>query len=127
MLRRGKRIAALGALLGASWVAFGFPVSSQRQPRGLASQSPFPAGISGLPGTPVDVVFDLMKARGRSMELTPSVRHIYRVHLKVGQLLSVTVQQKEIDVRLEVFSPANRALFVVDSQNGASGPEPILL
>ena len=127
MLHRGKRIAAVGALLGASWVTYGFPASSQRQLRGLASPYLSPALVSGFPRAPVDILFDLMKARGRSMELTPSVRHIYRVHLKAGQLLSVTVQQKEIDVRLEVFSPANRSLFVVDSQNGANGPEPILL
>ncbi len=127
MLQRGKRIAALGALLGASWVAYGFPVSPQRQPQGPASQFLLPVGSSGLPKPPVDVVFDLMRARGRSMKLTPRVRHVYRVHLKANRLLRIIVEQRGIDVRLEVFSPANRSLFVVDSQSGAIGPEPILL
>jgi CHAT domain-containing protein/tetratricopeptide (TPR) repeat protein len=75
----------------------------------------------------VDVRFDLLRERNRSSRLTPDVRNIYPVHLRQAQLLRVVVQQRGIDVRLEVFSPANSSLLVVDSSNDSNGPEPLLL
>jgi CHAT domain-containing protein len=128
MLRRGKRIAALGALLGAGWAAYGLSEAPHSRltvfsrPRRLASTK-----AASEAARPVDIRFDLLKQRHRVSSLTPDVRHLFHIDLKSGQLLHVVIQQLGLDVRLEAFGPSNESLLIVDSSNSDRGPEPLLL
>jgi CHAT domain-containing protein/Tfp pilus assembly protein PilF len=71
--------------------------------------------------------FNLLKERGRLHNLAPNARHIYRVNLKAGQLLSATFDQLGLDIRLDLLGPSGEPLAVIDSPNGDRGPEPVLL
>jgi CHAT domain-containing protein/Flp pilus assembly protein TadD len=71
--------------------------------------------------------FDLLKARRTPHQLSPSIRHVYWTRLKSGQLLHVVVQQRGIDVQLDLLGPAREHLFTINSHNGIDGPEPVLL
>ncbi len=58
-------------------------------------------------------------------ELVSGDVHWYEIALKAGQFLKVIVDQRGIDVVVELFGPDARQLSHVDSPNGASGPEVI--
>jgi CHAT domain-containing protein/Tfp pilus assembly protein PilF len=87
---------------------------------------PAPAAAQ-VPSIPSEQSFDLMKERGRLHSLTPNARHIYRVDLKADQLLSATFEQVVLDISLDLRGPSGELLSTVDSPNGDSGQEPVLL
>ena len=87
---------------------------------------PAPVAVK-VPSVPAEQSFDLLKERSRIHALIPPARHIYRVKLKAGQLLSATFEQLEIDIHLDLLGPAGEPLATVDSPNGDHGLEPVLL
>src|SRR4051812_565572 len=87
---------------------------------------PAPAAAQA-PSIPSEQSFNLMKERGRLHSLTPNARHVYRVDLEAGQLLSATFEQSVLDISLDLRGPAEERLSTVDSPNGDSGQEPVLL
>lgn len=58
-------------------------------------------------------------------ELTGDQSHSYRIVLTSGQYLHVVVEQRGIDVVVVLFGPDGKQIAVVDSPNGAQGPEPV--
>lgn len=63
------------------------------------------------PGTPIE------------RELRPEQLHQYTVELLENQFIQMTVDQREIDVIVRVFSPSGKDLGQFDSPNGDEGPE----
>jgi CHAT domain-containing protein/Tfp pilus assembly protein PilF len=92
-------------------------------------------GVVGRPATaaeqvtstPAGLSFELLKERGRLHALAPNARHIYRVNLKAGQLLSATFEQLGLDVHLDLLGPDGELLSAIDSPNANHGQEPVLL
>src|SRR4051794_1613772 len=80
-----------------------------------------------VPSIPPEQSFNLLKERGRLHPLAPNARHVYRVNLKAGQLLSATFEQLGIDITLDLIGPAGEPLAIIDSPNGDRGQEPVLL
>jgi erythromycin esterase len=54
-------------------------------------------------------------------------RHAYSIALEAGQFLDAAVNQRGIDVLVQVFAPDGTRVAEVDSPNGANGDEPIAL
>jgi CHAT domain-containing protein/Tfp pilus assembly protein PilF len=53
--------------------------------------------------------------------------HNYGVSVTAAQVLDVVVEQRGIDVVVDVWAPDGKKIMEVDSPNGADGPEPVLL
>jgi tetratricopeptide (TPR) repeat protein len=53
--------------------------------------------------------------------------HRTEVALRRGDLLRGVVDQRGVDLVVRVLDPAGTALLTIDSPNGSSGPEPVLL
>lgn len=53
--------------------------------------------------------------------------HSYRVPLQDGQFMLAVVDQRGIDVVVQVFDPEGTLIDEIDSPNGTHGPEPISL
>src|SRR5215203_1134994 len=68
-----------------------------------------------VPGVPVE--------RG----LAGGESHAYAVAIRPNQPLLVTVDQRGIDVEIDVLGPDGRSLGVVDTPTGAEGPESVLI
>lgn len=68
-----------------------------------------------VPGVPVE--------RG----LAGGESHAYALAMRPGQPLLVTVDQRGIDVEIDVLGPDGRSLGVVDTPTGAEGPESVLI
>ena len=80
-----------------------------------AAQAPAAPEPSPLtPGTPVE------------REIRPGDRHVYRVELGKGDFLAAGVQQKGIDLVVDVVGPDGRKLFEVDSPTGVNGRETLM-
>jgi CHAT domain-containing protein/Tfp pilus assembly protein PilF len=114
-------------LLGSSLGAAGFLVTPKASSQPAPVQPIAAKPTEARPTIRSERTFELLKAQGKPLFLSASVRHIYRVDLRAGQLLQATIQQRDIDVRLEVFGPAKKLLLVVDSPNSNKGQEPVLL
>jgi CHAT domain-containing protein/tetratricopeptide (TPR) repeat protein len=71
--------------------------------------------------------FTLVKQRGTVHSLLPNAPHAYHVDLLAGQYLDLIVQQRGIDVHLDLFGPAQEPFFAIDSANSNHGPEPVFL
>src|SRR5919106_6611739 len=56
-------------------------------------------------------------------ELQSGQFHQYTVKLAENQFIQITVDQREIDVIVRVFSPSGKSLGNFDSPNGGEGPE----
>ena len=59
--------------------------------------------------------------------LTAGVSHLYPLPMEKGDLLELIVDQKGVDVEVEIFDSFGTPLFTVDSPNGEQGPERVLL
>lgn len=80
-----------------------------------AAQAPAAPELPPLaPGTPVE------------REIRPGDRHVYRVELARGDFLSASVQQKGIDLVVDVLGPDGRKLMEVDSPTGINGRETLV-
>jgi hypothetical protein len=53
--------------------------------------------------------------------------HTYEIMLSAGQFLDLVVDQRGIDVVVQVVAPDGKQLLEVDSPNGTQGPEPVKL
>ncbi len=53
--------------------------------------------------------------------------HFYKISLQKGKLLQLNLLQKNVDIGVKVFSPANDSIGYFDSPNGNDGPEIIEL
>jgi tetratricopeptide (TPR) repeat protein len=53
--------------------------------------------------------------------------HRAEIQLRKGDLLRGVVDQQGIDVVVRILDPAGAALLTIDSPNGATGPEPVLM
>jgi len=60
-------------------------------------------------------------------ELEPGEVHVYLVPLAVGESALIVVQQKGVDVVVEVRDPEGKIIASIDSPNGRNGDEPVLL
>ncbi len=60
-------------------------------------------------------------------QLKASETHIYEIALAVNQYLQAVVNQKGIDVVVQVLAPDGKPLLEVDSPNGTDGAEPVQL
>jgi CHAT domain-containing protein/Tfp pilus assembly protein PilF len=58
-------------------------------------------------------------------ELKGGQSHTYEIAIKAGQYLSVIVEQRGIDVEVEVIAPDGKQLMKVDSPNEDQGEEPV--
>ncbi len=60
-------------------------------------------------------------------EMRGGQSHTYQIALDAGQYLYVVVEQRGIDVAVQVIAPDGKPLMEVDSPNGAQGDEPVML
>lgn len=51
--------------------------------------------------------------------------HRYQIEMQAGQYVHVVVEQKGVDVAVQLFTPTGEGRPVVDSPNGANGPESV--
>jgi CHAT domain-containing protein/Tfp pilus assembly protein PilF len=66
---------------------------------------------------------------GKSIEreLKGGESHSYEIALEAGKFLNAVVEQRGIDVVVQVLAPDGKQLMEVDSPNGDQGPEPVPL
>ena len=60
-------------------------------------------------------------------ELKGGDEHSYRVRVETGQFLKVIVEQKGIDVAVQLFGSDGKPILQVDTSNGTQGPELVSL
>jgi CHAT domain-containing protein/Tfp pilus assembly protein PilF len=127
MLQSWKRIVVLGLLLVAGLSVSGFLAAPQSPSPHISPLQPSPGPqAKAKPMMVVDQRFDLLKEAGKPRTLVSGLRHLYRIDLRAGQLLSAVVQQKGVDVQLQVVDPGRELLLLVDTPNGNDGPEDVL-
>src|SRR5712672_3135733 len=56
--------------------------------------------------------------------MTTGEVHSYSVQVTAGQVLDVVVDQRGIDVVVNILAPDGTTLMELDSPNGTEGPEP---
>jgi erythromycin esterase len=57
--------------------------------------------------------------------ITPTTPHDYSIKLSRGESVNLAVEQKGVDLALELRAPNQTLLGVFDSPNGRNGPEPL--
>ncbi len=65
----------------------------------------------------------LTQGQNIERELAGGGSQSYKIRAAANQYLKIVVEQKGIDVVVEVYLPDGKKLFEVDSPNGAQGPE----
>ncbi len=60
-------------------------------------------------------------------ELKGGESHTYEIVLEPGQFLNAVIEQRGIDVAVQVVAPDGKQVMEVDSPNGDKGPEPVTL
>ena len=126
MSQKRKRNLACGVLIGVGLGAAGLWAKPPLQRSVPASKIPaLKAKEKSSLSSAQD--FILVKQRGTIHSLLPNAPDVYRVDLVAGQYLDLIVQQRGIDVHLDLFGPAQEPLFTVDSANSNHGPEPVFL
>src|SRR5947208_13560577 len=78
----------------------------------------------GQESKPVDAVQVLELRKPIEREITTGDVHSYSVSVTAAQVLDVVVEQRGIDVVVDVRAPDGRKIMEVDSPNGTEGPEP---
>jgi len=84
-----------------------------------------PAVLAQVGATEANDTIALEVLRPVERTLAGGASHAYRVHLVAGQYVHAVVQQRGVDVVVEVYSPSGAKLLEVDSPNGIEGPEPV--
>jgi CHAT domain-containing protein len=82
-----------------------------------------PAASNRRPG--LRRTFQLTAGPGVERLLAGGDTDVYNVDLEAGQFLAAVVDQRGIDVSVDVVDPDSRRLFRADSPNGSFGPEVI--
>ncbi len=72
-------------------------------------------------------VFQLRPGPGVERWLAAGAADAYEVDLAAGQYLAATIDQRGVDVAVDVYGPGRRPLFQVDGFTGAWGKEPVYL
>jgi len=90
-------------------------------------QLPPAASSTPLSASPQIERYSLDLHRRIRRQLDGKVVHRYAFDLRSGQVLDAVVNQEGADVVIRLFAPNGRELFLVDSLNGAHGPEEIFL
>jgi CHAT domain-containing protein/Tfp pilus assembly protein PilF len=110
--------AAVGALAGC-----GAGRQERRQP--TANLVPVPGRLATPPS--LRRVFQLGDGPGTERELGPGEVDAYAIDLVAGEYLYTTVDQRGVDVKVNVFAPGHEPLFSVDGPYGAQGAEKVHL
>jgi CHAT domain-containing protein/tetratricopeptide (TPR) repeat protein len=126
MSQTRKRNLACGVLIGASLGTAGLWAKPPLPRSAPASKIPA-SEAKGKSSLAAAQNFTLVKQRGTVHSLLPNAPHVYHVDLVAGQYLDLIVQQRGIDVHLDLFGPGQESIFSVDSANSNHGPEPIFL
>jgi CHAT domain-containing protein/Flp pilus assembly protein TadD len=79
------------------------------------------------PSSPQGEVRKLEAGKPVERELKGGESHVYEIALKARQFLNAVVEQRGIDVLVQVTSANNRPVLEVDSPNGNKGDEPVML
>src|ERR1044071_5530156 len=94
----------------------GSPATVMTQQSDATKRSQLPEDIRRVqPGQPVE------------RDLAGGDAHVYELTLAAGQYLLFVVDQRGIDVVVEVFDPGGKQMIQVDSPNGSNGPERVVL
>ncbi len=67
----------------------------------------------------------LIAGQNIERELSGGKSHSYKIKVTTNQYLKIIVEQKGIDVVVELYLPDGNKLLEVDSPNGTQGPEPL--
>ena len=62
-----------------------------------------------------------------SQRLVPPQAHRFALPLRSGESAELVVDQKGVDVAVDVLDPRGRLLDTIDSPNGRNGPEPVFV
>lgn len=92
----------------------------------VASPSSQPEPQREVPQAPPKT-FEPPTRQSFEQRLLGGISHLYPLPMKEGDFLELIVDQKGVDVEVEVFDPLGEPLFTVDSPNGDQGPERVLL
>jgi hypothetical protein len=76
---------------------------------------------------PQSEVIKLELSKPIEREMKGGESHAYEITLEAGQFLDLVVDQRGIDVVVQVVAPDGKQLLEVDSPNGTQGPEPVKL
>ena len=87
--------------------------------------SSFPPPTSKAPQQGAPETRSLEMGEPVERELVGGETHAYRITLDSGQLMRAVVDQRNIDVVVEIYSPEEKRLTWVDRPNGVRGPEAI--
>lgn len=126
-MSKGKKVLAVcSLLLGAGLLVAGYRMGRRPPPPSVtAPRSLRPPERQPRAHAPV-ARFELLKERSKSHHLKPDEQHVYFVDLQSDQFLGVTMRQRGMDIRLDLFDPAGRPLLTVDTPNGNESTERLL-
>jgi CHAT domain-containing protein/tetratricopeptide (TPR) repeat protein len=125
------RLVFAGVLAGAAGVSLPamhrpgshHPSPSSAPPSAAPAMARVPA-----PAAPAAVrTFQLRDEPPRERELPAGTTDVYEIDLDPDDYLHLDIAQRGLDVRIEVFAPGRRRLFVADSPNADWGPEDVHL
>jgi CHAT domain-containing protein len=91
------------------------------------ARSPGIKPAASLPAQKPPDVRKLEAGKPIEREMKGGESHAYEITLAAGQYLYATVDQRGIDVAVQIITPDGKPLMEVDSPNGAQGDEPIML
>jgi CHAT domain-containing protein/Tfp pilus assembly protein PilF len=76
-----------------------------------------------LPVSPAEHTRQLVLGQSLELDLGPGQSHSYRIGLNEGQYAHVIVDQRGVDVVVDLFAPDGTKLSEIDGPDGAEGPE----
>jgi CHAT domain-containing protein/Tfp pilus assembly protein PilF len=79
--------------------------------------------VSLLPVSPAEDARELVLGQSFELNLGPGQSHSYRIALTPGQYARVIVDQRGVDVVVNLFTPDGTKLSEIDGPDGAEGPE----
>jgi CHAT domain-containing protein/tetratricopeptide (TPR) repeat protein len=59
-------------------------------------------------------------------EMKGGETHVYQVRLTSGQFVNISVEQRGIDVAVDLLDPKEKQIYTFDGPNGRYGPEPVV-
>ncbi len=89
--------------------------------------APWLATAAALQHASVVRTFQLGREAPRQRELPAGTIDAYEIDLRTDQYLYFKVEQRGVDVFIDVFAPGRRRLFRADSPTGSRGLEPVHL
>src|SRR6185369_5008676 len=83
-------------------------------------------GSSVVAQTAAQEVTVLDSTKPVERELKGGEQHAYQVRLKSGQFVNISVDQRGIDVVVDMFDANEKQIITQDGPNGRYGPEPVV-